>query len=50
MIILSILLFSLLGRDSPVVMVGGRILLIPVIAAIGYEILRFGAKHRANPS
>ena len=30
-------------------MVGGRILLIPVIAAIGYEILRFGAKHRANP-
>ena len=21
----------------------------PVIAAIGYEILRFGAKHRANP-
>jgi hypothetical protein len=48
-IILSILLFGFLGRDDPVVMVGGRLLLVPVIAAIGYEILRFGAKHRANP-
>jgi uncharacterized protein YqhQ len=48
-ILLSILLFGFLGRDNPVVMVVGRILLIPVIAAIGYEILRFGAKHRANP-
>jgi uncharacterized protein YqhQ len=48
-IILSILLFGFLGRENPVLMVGGRILLIPVIAAIGYEILRFGAKHRANP-
>ena len=48
-ILLSILLFGFLGRDNPVLMVGGRILLIPVIAAIGYEILRFGAKHRANP-
>jgi uncharacterized protein YqhQ len=48
-ILLSILLFGFLGRDNPVVMVGGRILLIPVIAAVGYEILRFGAKHRANP-
>jgi uncharacterized protein YqhQ len=48
-IILSILLFGFLGRDDPVLMVGGRLLLVPVIAAIGYEILRFGAKHRANP-
>lgn len=29
-------------------MVGSRILLIPVIAAIGYEILRWGARHRSN--
>jgi uncharacterized protein YqhQ len=48
-IILSILLFGFLGRDDPVLMVGGRLLLVPVIAAIGYEILRFGAKHRKNP-
>ena len=30
-------------------MVGSRILLIPVIAAVGYELLKFGARHRANP-
>jgi uncharacterized protein YqhQ len=48
-ILLSIILFGFLGRDNPVLMIGGRLLLIPVIAAIGYEILRFGAKHRANP-
>jgi uncharacterized protein YqhQ len=48
-LLLSVLLFGFLGRDNPVLMVGGRIVLIPVIAAVGYEILRFGAKHRSNP-
>ena len=48
-ILLSIVAFSLVGRQTPVVMVGSRILLIPVIAAVGYEILKFGARHRANP-
>ena len=48
-VLLSVLLFGFLGRDNPVVMVGGRLVLIPVIAAVGYEILRFGARHRANP-
>ncbi len=47
-ILLSILLFSLVGRQSAPVMVVSRILLIPVIAAVGYEILRWGARHRAN--
>jgi uncharacterized protein YqhQ len=48
-ILLSILAFSLVGKQSPVVMVGSRILLIPVIAAVGYELLRLGARHRSNP-
>src|SRR5919107_1856820 len=48
-IALSIIAFSLVGRQDPVVMVGSRILLIPVIAAVGYEILKWGAKHRGNP-
>ena len=48
-ILLSILAFSLVGRQTPLVMIGSRILLIPVIAAVGYEILKFGARHRANP-
>ena len=47
-IILSIVAFSLVGRQEPLVMILSRILLIPVIAAIGYEILRWGAKHRGN--
>ena len=48
-ILLSIIAFSLVGRQSIAVMVISRILLIPVIAAVGYEILRFGARHRRNP-
>ena len=48
-ILLSIVAFSIVGRQAPLIMVGSRILLIPVIAAVGYEILRFGARHRANP-
>jgi len=46
---LSILAFSLVGRQDPLVMVGARIILVPVIAAVGYELLRWGARHRANP-
>jgi uncharacterized protein YqhQ len=48
-IILSIIAFSLVGRQTPLIMVASRILLIPVIAAVGYEILKFGARHRKNP-
>jgi uncharacterized protein YqhQ len=48
-VVLSIFAFSLVGRQDPVIMVGSRILLIPAIAAVGYELLRWGARHRANP-
>jgi uncharacterized protein YqhQ len=48
-ILLSILAFSLVGRQPPLIMIASRILLIPVIAAIGYELLRLGARHRSNP-
>jgi uncharacterized protein YqhQ len=44
-IIVSILLFSLLAGTELWVGILGRILLIPVIAAVSYEILRFGARH-----
>lgn len=49
LIILSIIAFTLVGRQTPVVMVTSRILLIPVLAAVGYEVLRWGARHRGNP-
>ena len=45
-VLLSIIAFSLVGRQTPVVMVLSRILLIPVIAAVGYELLKLG---RAAP-
>ncbi|MEO7117840.1 MAG: DUF1385 domain-containing protein [Candidatus Limnocylindrales bacterium] len=45
-IIVSILLFSLLAGQELWISIVGRILLIPVIAAVAYEILRWGAKHR----
>jgi uncharacterized protein YqhQ len=48
-IALSIVAFALVGKQTPIVMIGSRIVLIPVIAAVGYEILKFGAKHRGNP-
>lgn len=47
-VMLSIIAFSLVGRQAPIVMVLSRILLIPVIAAVGYELLKFGARHRSN--
>ncbi len=47
-VVVSILLFSLLAGQSLLVSIVGRILLIPVIAAVSYELLRFGARHRGN--
>jgi len=48
-ILLSIVACSLVGRQSLLIMVASRVMLIPVIAMVGYEILRFGARHRSNP-
>ena len=48
-VLLSIIAFSLVGRQTPFVMIASRILLIPVIASVGYELLRLGARHRSNP-
>ncbi len=49
LIALSIVAFTLVGRQEPLVMVGSRILLVPVLAGVGYEVLRWGARHRSNP-
>ena len=45
-IIVSILAFSLLAGAELWVAILGRVLLIPVIAAVAYEILKWGAKRR----
>jgi len=47
-IIVSIMLFSLLAGQPLVVAVIGRIVLIPVIASVSYELLRWGARKREN--
>ena len=47
-ILVSIVAFSIVGRQDILTMILSRVILIPVIAAISYELLRFGARHRGN--
>jgi len=44
-LIIAILVFALLGRPSLWLSILSRIILLPVIAALGYEVTRFGASH-----
>ncbi len=48
-VVISVLVFSVLGRPSFIWLVISRIALIPVIAGISYEYIRFTAKHMSNP-
>lgn len=47
-LIIAIILFALVGLPSLWLMVLSRILLIPVIAALSYEVIYFGANHTKN--
>ena len=46
--VISILVFSLVGLRSVWLMVLSRIVLIPVIASLSYEIIYFGGRHTGN--
>ncbi|MGQ9568750.1 MAG: DUF1385 domain-containing protein [Anaerolineae bacterium] len=48
-VVVSILLFALLGRPPLALRILSRILLLPVIAGLSYEMIRFSARHKANP-
>jgi uncharacterized protein YqhQ len=48
-VVVSIVAFAFLAGQSLPVAIAGRILLVPVIAAVSYELLRFGARNRSNP-
>ncbi len=48
-LVIAIVVFALVGRPSLWLMILSRILLIPVIAALGYEFIQFGANHVRNP-
>lgn len=47
-VLISVLVFALLGRPPWVWRIASRIVLVPFIAAIGYEVIRFGAAHAEN--
>lgn len=47
---ISIVVFSLIPSTSPfVIKFGARIVLIPLIAGLAYEVIRFSARHLKNP-
>ena len=47
-LVLSILVFSLLGRPNIWISIASRILLLPVIAALSYELIKFEASYSHN--
>lgn len=49
LVMLSIFTFSLIGRQEPLVMVASRLTAIPLLAGVGYEVLRLGARFRHQP-
>jgi uncharacterized protein YqhQ len=46
--IVSILVFALMGTPDLPIRIASRIVFIPVIAGISYEVIRFNAKHSGN--
>lgn len=49
-LVVSILVFALIPKTAPfLIKFGGRIVLVPLIAGLSYEVLRITAKRRAAP-
>jgi len=48
-LMIAIIVFSFIGRPALWLMILSRLLLIPVIAALSYEVVHFGARHAHNP-
>ena len=48
-LIIAIIVFAFVGREILWLMILSRIVLLPVIMALGYEVIYFGAKHTNNP-
>ena len=47
-LMISIVVFALVGLHSPWLMALSRIVLIPLVAALSYEVIYFGARHFNN--
>jgi uncharacterized protein YqhQ len=49
-VVLSVFVFGLLGRPSLPVRIASRVALVPVIAAVAYEGIRFAARRASHPA
>ena len=47
-LVIAIIVFALIGRQTVWLMVLSRVLLLPVIASLGYEVTQFGSRHMGN--
>jgi uncharacterized protein YqhQ len=47
-VVLSVFVFGLLGRPSLPVRIASRVLLVPVIASVAYEVIRLSARRYSN--
>jgi uncharacterized protein YqhQ len=47
-LVIAIFVFSFVGRDILWLMVVSRVVLLPVIMGLGYEVIYFGARHTDN--
>lgn len=48
-LVMSILVFSLLGVEGWLYMIVSRIIVIPLVAGIAFEFIMWSARHQANP-
>ena len=48
--VIGIFVFAFVGQPAWYWLIASRILLLPVIAGIAYELIRFAGKHQDNPS
>ena len=47
--VIAIFVFAFVGRPSWPILIASRVLLLPVIAGLAYELIRFGSRHPRNP-
>jgi uncharacterized protein YqhQ len=47
-LVIAIIVFSLVGKPNVWIMISSRIVLLPVIMGLGYEVIYFGARHTNN--
>jgi uncharacterized protein YqhQ len=47
--VIAIFVFAFVGRPDWPTLIASRVLLLPVIAGLAYEVIRFGGQHPNNP-